>query len=275
MTGNFHPTRITWLRKLLLFCISLIRPSIIKTKFDFRLFIPKSDKSIYVAKLFLTGTYEFTETKKTLESIHKGSTVVDIGANIGYYTCLMGRQMDSTGKVYAIEPDAENRNVLNKNIKLNHLTNVDVRTYALGERHTRLPLYRNPENLGAHSLVHNDQMTETEIEVQRFDDVIPKSKIDFIKIDVEGYELSVLQGMTGFFKDDLINMILCEFTPFKIKENEQNPESFLDLIESYNFKIEVLSNTIDREFITAQQLREELTGFSENKYASFNLLISK
>ena len=59
-----------------------------------------------------------------MKLIEEGDVVVDVGANIGYFTCLFGKRVGSSGMVHAFEPDRDNANVLEGNVRLNGLSNV-------------------------------------------------------------------------------------------------------------------------------------------------------
>ena len=67
------------------------------------------------------------------QNIHSGNIVLDIGANIGYYTLIMSKLVGSTGKVYAFEPEPKNFEVLKKNIELTKLDNVILEQKALSD----------------------------------------------------------------------------------------------------------------------------------------------
>jgi FkbM family methyltransferase len=70
-------------------------------------------------------------------------TVIDVGAHIGYYSVLAGKLVGETGRVHAVEPSAENREILRRNIDLNRVRSVTLHPYAAGrERATSLSSHR-------------------------------------------------------------------------------------------------------------------------------------
>ena len=70
------------------------------------------------------GTWEPVETSLLLDNLRPGDTVIDVGANVGYYTLLAARKVGPRGKVVAFEPDPESFSFLKRNVKANGFTNV-------------------------------------------------------------------------------------------------------------------------------------------------------
>jgi len=129
---------------------------------------------------------------------------IDVGANIGAFTLIMARQVGETGRVLAIEPYPFVAERLVENLSLNRMLNVQVVMCALADRSKTATLYvPDPKwpNQGVASLspVRGSQLV-SQIEVQCFtlDDLLEKldwtERLDLMKIDVEGHEMSVLRG---------------------------------------------------------------------------------
>ena len=273
---RYHPTRNPLFRKLLTGFIGWIRPEKLHTKTGCKLWVPKKDRSIYVVDLFLTGYYERAESLRVIELLSTGDVVVDVGANIGYYTCLMSKSVGAEGVVFAFEPVSDNREVLEENIALNGLNNVSVYSCALAEVKEKSKIYLNNDNLGAHSLVGGENAQHSiEIDVVPFDEVVPYRQIALVKIDVEGYELSVLRGMEEHARKGMIKHILIEYTPSKIAQNGQSPAEFFSIIKRHGFNGEVISNTVDIPDMLLNDVQSNLKDYIVNKNASFNVLLSK
>jgi FkbM family methyltransferase len=152
------------------------------------------------AALFHEG-FENGERSFVESFLRPGMTVIDIGAHHGYYTLLASRRVGPSGRVLAFEPSTRERNRLNLHLRLNRCKNVSVESCALGDADSAGQLFLAPTNeSGFNSLRKPDvsgATTPISVVVQRLDDVLLKQQIrsvDFVKLDVEGAELSVLKG---------------------------------------------------------------------------------
>lgn len=153
--------------------------------------------------LYRRGVHEPGLTKFLLDTFSKapGSNFIDAGANIGYFSCLLSTLAGPTAKVLAIEPERQNRRLLENNLQINHLTNVVVHACALGARDgcARMGIYK-AANRGRHSLVDLASCKSfIEVPVRRLDDLVRESAPGvaswaLMKMDVEGYEPFVFEG---------------------------------------------------------------------------------
>ena len=187
------------------------------------------------------GTYEELEAKIMEEKITVGSIVVDVGANIGLHTLNMARMVGNTGQVFAFEPDPSNFEILGKNVKINNYQNIILEKKAIGDKHGRTTLYQS-DHPGNHRLFPQTKQAKGEVEVELtsldkyFIDSNLAEKINFIKIDVEGLEFSVLNGMKNILKNNKKIKILFEFMP-DIMEVGFAPIEVLNLLTSIGFKL--------------------------------------
>jgi FkbM family methyltransferase len=118
-----------------------------------------------------------------------GFRAVDVGANIGYYVLLIRKAIGQTGKIVAIEPSPENLPELYLNIKCNSLTaSVEVIESAIGS-HTGFVCLRGGINSG---VVLNGEAAYR-VGIDTLDNLIEGS-VDFLKIDIEGFEGHALRG---------------------------------------------------------------------------------
>jgi FkbM family methyltransferase len=119
--------------------------------------------------------------------IKKGDVVLDIGANIGFYTKILSELVGETGKIYAFEPDKKNFSHLEKNA--GDLTNVDLINKAVSDKTGTITLYQSDLlNVDHKTYETADFTSKTEIDCVAMDDIIPNKKVDFIKIDIQGFE---------------------------------------------------------------------------------------
>ncbi|MEX1020138.1 MAG: FkbM family methyltransferase [Litorilinea sp.] len=158
--------------------------------------------------LFYRGVHEPIATQWVKEELTPGMTVIDIGANIGYYVLLAASKIGPQGKIYAIEPVASTIAILRKNLELNHLDNVVTECVALsshaGEATMQVTEKRNwaslaHENLKSDRAVSAQQGTYETITVptktlDRFVEEHEIGSVNFLRMDVEGYETEIIQG---------------------------------------------------------------------------------
>jgi FkbM family methyltransferase len=140
----------------------------------------------------LSGTYEPAQTALFERYATAGSTVIDVGAHVGYYTLLASVLVGSTGRVIAFEPNPANANFLRRHVGINHRHNVQVEGAAVSDKNGSARF-----EFGRGSGTGRLSQTGTQIvNTVRLDDYCSDNGITpgIVKIDVEGAELSVLQG---------------------------------------------------------------------------------
>jgi len=185
------------------------------------------------------GQYETHETDLCRRLVKPGDRVLDVGANIGYFSLLLGALVCPDGCVVAIEPDPDNYYLLQRNIAMNDLSNtVLAHQLAFGSSSYKGQLFQAIAGNGQHRLFASvcccDKMTEVDVVAG---DTLGLAPLDFVKIDIEGYEPTALRGLaeTIMVSPDL--KILCEFSPLSIWESGASPVDFLEEMRSLNFQL--------------------------------------
>lgn len=186
------------------------------------------------------GIYNYEETKLIKKLVKRKHVVLDIGANIGYFTLLMAKQAKL---VHAFEPEVRNFHLLKKNIELNRISNVKLHNVAVAENNGKTTLHLCETNRGMHRIYPSRWCTEgsKEVKTVRIDDMIQEA--DFIKMDIEGAELGALKGMTKLLKKCDITLFM-EFHPPSIIEYGSKPKDIYDLLTSlgYNFNLPLIES---------------------------------
>ncbi len=146
-----------------------------------------------------TGIWESKSTDIVKKLVKKGDVVLDVGANIGYYTVIISKIVGNEGKVIAFEPTKYFGDVLEKNIYENEVKNCIVQKYALSDEDsiTEIIIGENSATINWISDCENTKRGSESIETKRLDDIISDlnlHKIDFIKIDVDGHEPAFFRG---------------------------------------------------------------------------------
>ncbi len=200
---------------------------------DFKMYLDDKDS----LHLSLFGIYEEFEVSLLPREIYEGNVVIDVGANIGYYTIIFSRLVGDKGVVYAFEPDPVNFEILKKNISLNNCTNVIAEQKALSNKSGKTSLYISGENRGDHRIYDpGDGREAIDIETVSLDDYLkdltPRG-IDFLKIDVQGAEVVVLEGANKILQKSKSVKILSEFWPSAIEKFGKNPSVFFSILSNF------------------------------------------
>lgn len=131
--------------------------------------------------------------------VKSNNTVFDIGANVGLYTALFSKLVGNLGQVHSFEPYSLTYNTLRRNVRNMRLRNVRTYDVALGncERNVSLEVPVVKKNIVDDPYVHVNLEKEGDIKMLTIDDVVAENniaKVDFLKMDVEGFEFFVLTG---------------------------------------------------------------------------------
>jgi FkbM family methyltransferase len=150
---------------------------------------------------YLLGTDEPHLQKAIRRYVAAGDTVYDIGANLGYVSLSLANRVASGGHVIAFEPVPRNIEQFRRNIEINKITNVRLLEFAASDRAGEAVI-RVAENWSTASLVwHRNNPTASEIRIRTvsIDELVATGELSypkFVKIDVEGAEGAVLEGMS-------------------------------------------------------------------------------
>jgi FkbM family methyltransferase len=200
------------------------------------------------------GVYERAETDFFLHTCRPGMTFLDIGANIGYYTALAQTLMKQSGRIISLEPDPENFSFLQKTVSANGGTGVECVRKAASDHAGSMTLFTNSENRGDNRLYANQLANSTcEVEVVTVDALLEGlgvPAVDFIKMDVQGYESHVLGGMIETLRRSPRLTLLSEFWPEGLRSAGGSPEAYLSRLADLGFKLYELREKCVLEPIT-------------------------
>ncbi len=164
--------------------------------------VPNPRRNRIGRALCTQGVWESEVTQKVMEVVKPGMKVVDVGADVGYYSILFSRLVGVGGRVFSFEPIDEARSVLEENMVLNAARNISVYDFALGCQAATMILERPFElsRLKPGKLLKGDR--DIDVQVRVFDELDGFPRIDFVKMDVEGAEYDVLVGMREMIRRD-------------------------------------------------------------------------
>ncbi len=195
--------------------------------------------------VFIYGTREILDTDLVRQEIKGNMNILDAGANIGYYALLESSCLGDGGKVYAFEPDPRNVEVLKKNVEVNNLSKViTVYPYAVGDTDSVDKFYIYPES-NMNSFVKNVKKRDDEakiIDVKRIKlDSFPQiDSIDFIRMDIEGYECFLIDGAMEFLKRKKNIKMLIELHPDVYDDKKLNFSRRLEELGKIGFRVKYL-----------------------------------
>ena len=226
-------------------------------------------------RLSLWGEYEPFETRLFTSHIQSGHVVLDIGANIGYYTLLAARLVGPQGAVYAFEPDPDNFALLQKNIHRNGYRNVVLKNQAVADENGKIELFKGGENWGGHRIYDpGDSQEHITVDAIVLDDFFKgeTTDIDLIKMDIEGAEVRAIQGMSTLLEKSANIKLFTEFSPAALSQSGSSPEEYLELLVQFGFALHFL----DEERATIQAASAgDILKFTAGQEAPANLFCTK
>jgi len=190
--------------------------------------------------LFICNTRELLDTDIVMNQIKGNMNVLDVGANIGYYTILEASLLNN-GKVYAFEPDPRNIEMLKKNIKINNFSQKiklypyaaaeknSIREFNLSEQTNLSSFTRKQENVGS-----------VKVNCVKLNDFAKEKNIDFVRMDIEGYECMVIAGMLDFLRMKQNLKLLIEAHPSAFNIGSFSFIEELDSLKKFGFKVRYL-----------------------------------
>ena len=194
-------------------------------------------------QLYFQGYFEYKETKLFEKHIRPGMTYLDVGANIGWHTLVAARLLGPNGTALAFEPVLKTYSHLEKNIQLNKLNNVKLFNCALSNANGIFPIYPvSLNNDGGNSLFSfQDGLEPIESISAKIGSEILMSagikKIDFCKIDVEGAEINVLEGLDSFFKEKRIQTLMIELNEEALYRAGSSGGELVSKLRGYGYNI--------------------------------------
>ncbi len=195
------------------------------------------------------GEYDEPEVSRAIiQIVEEGDVVVDIGANAGFFTVLLGTLAGPGGRVISFEPGAANIQRLKNNIKLNELANVNLVEQPASHTGKEITFYINSDDSGgnalwdvgtyptnlksaAHPIKLTMKATTVDDEFERLRLPTPK----LIKIDTEGAEELVLRGCSRLLSDRKVCFVIAELHEFGLAKMGGSQKTLRDLMEGLGY----------------------------------------
>lgn len=221
-----------------------------------RLWLPNN--SVPFVQTFVEDRYEPLATALFKRSLGEGKVVLDVGANVGYFTLLAANAVGARGHVFAFEPAPGNVRMLKRNVEMNQYENVSCLALAVGEcagmRELTLSVF--PDCNGFNQSPICSSIGSVSVECVALDDFLEGRKPDVVKIDVEGAEVSVLKGMQETLQRNNDIRLFIELNPVCLEAAGHSASELVASLKESGFSIQLINETTGE----LRQLDERLEG---------------
>lgn len=201
------------------------------------MYLDLDDRGVGLA--ILMGVFEPFETELFARCIRDSMTVVDVGANVGYYSLLAARRVGNSGRVFAIEANPTVYSMLLQNISVNDYQKI-------------IPINRCVSNLSGQARFRIDRAVAGEsgmlprceaerqdtitVDTGTLDDLLPDGTVHVLKIDIEGAEGLALMGASRLLRN-CRPQIFMEFVPALLTKMGTPPADVLGMIKQHGYSI--------------------------------------
>ncbi len=228
----------------------------------FRLRLHEKEDRYISQELRQNAIWEPLESSLVLDHLAPDAVFLDLGANIGYYTVLAA---PACCTVVAFEPEPGNFALLQHNLAINGITNAEPVRAAAGRASGEASLFLSDVNQGDHRLYRNEERAEA-VTVRTFalDDWFRNRdpRIDLVKMDTQGSEVGILEGMSALLGENQRRMsLILEYWPFGLRGAGDSAERLVEILAAYDFA----ASTIDEwtrlvRPVSWQQLLDDARG---------------
>ena len=239
-------------------------------------FIVKEFRNGALLKLYRNGSlsetlfcYEFEDDEIDFLYLllNSGDIVLDIGANIGLFSIHAGRIVGPAGRVFAFEPTPQTYSKLIENIELNRLKNVYANQIALSDYSGTQDFFVSEEGHDAFNSIvkpgRGEKYSVVNVNTTSLDDYVDKfdllGKVQFVKIDVEGWEVPLFNGGRKFFLDPNAPVLMVEFTESNASNAGYSCQQLYKIIMSYGYTIYTYDSK--SKSLSREPLREDYTNY--------------
>nr|HID60085.1 FkbM family methyltransferase [Desulfobacterales bacterium] len=204
-----------------------------------RMVLDLSDRGIS-RDLFLYGVREPECTRIFKDELSRGMRVVDIGSNIGYYVLIAAQSIGNSGRIYAIEPEPRNFEMLKKNVEMNSYgTHITFYNMAISNRVGKCQ-FITTDTFNTHRLATSKSNEDCmEVDTTTLDELFG-DEIDFVRMDTEGAEWLIFMGMKHILDSHRPLKLFIEIHPRLIGEYGGNVEEVLNLLSNAGFDLKYL-----------------------------------
>jgi FkbM family methyltransferase len=226
-------------------------------------------KRVYAVFKKRQDAFEIELLKK---QIKPGDVVLDIGANIGFYASILSELAGQKGEVHCFEPDPKNFARLKE--ACGGMKNIFLNNKAVGSETGILTFYTSDE-LNVDHRTYKPESYESKFEVPAvsMDDYLAGKKVDFIKMDIQGFEIAAIKGMNATLKNNSPVKLLTEFWPYGLKQAGCSATEFYQMLLHLDFKCYLLEkNSLSP---LSREKAAELEKLENDKRFYFNIFATR
>lgn len=196
------------------------------------------------ALFFEAHLYERSEQQVLWSQLKPGSTFIDVGAHIGFYTLLAAKRVGPEGRVFSFEPDPETHARLARNVKANPelASRIHLFEFAASDSGGVAQLYRTAiGNMGGNTLAGTEGAPAMPVETTTLDHVFSREALDprraVVKIDVEGHEIKALRGFHGTLSGKNKPILVVEAADQHLRRAGASSEQLIKELESHGYRL--------------------------------------
>lgn len=226
--------------------------ALLRTIFGQKMIVDTRDVSL-TPYLLLDGYWELWITNALQDVVTTGMNVVEVGANVGYYTLLIAQKIGETGRLTAFEANPAIFRYLFRNVEINrYLHRVTLVNQAVTDRRGQITFRALRHHLGSSTIIdipqellrhYQDEVDEIKVSTTSLDEYFSETdqRIDLIKVDAEGSEPFILDGMQAVLDRNPTIKLVLEFVPALIRGAGRDPRAFLMSLEQHGFRLYQIS----------------------------------
>lgn len=197
-------------------------------------------------ELILTGIHEKNSTAHFKKTIKEGMHIGEFGANIGYYALIASNIVGENGLIYAFEPSFENYKQLKNNITLNNKQNIfKLINKGIGAKNQTMQFYVSSKG-NMSSFIKREEYGDIKnidtlnIDVIKADDFFVNNQLDFVRMDVEGFELEIIEGMHDILsRENKPKGLFIEVHSELLHKRNTSASNFINKLCNYGYEIDI------------------------------------